>query len=62
MYSDRYLWNTALYGAASWTLRKVDHKFLKNVKYGAGEGRKRSVGPIVWEKKSYIESGRKGPT
>ena len=35
----------------------------KVLKCGAGEGRKRSVGPIVWEmKKSYIGSRRKGPT
>jgi hypothetical protein len=30
VYSDRYIRNTALYGAASWILRKVDHKFLEN--------------------------------
>jgi hypothetical protein len=37
----RYILNTALYGAASWTLRNVDQKC------GAAEGRKRSVGSIV---------------
>ena len=32
VYSDRYIWNTTLYGAASWILRKVDHKFLEKFK------------------------------
>ena len=30
-----YIWNIALYGVETWTLRAVDQK---NLKYGAGEG------------------------
>jgi hypothetical protein len=34
--------------AETWTLRKVDQKYLlKVLKCGAGEGWRRSVGPIV---------------
>jgi len=29
VYSDRYTLNKALYGAASWILQKIDHKFLE---------------------------------
>jgi len=36
-----------IYCAGSWTLRKVDHKYLETLKFGAGEGLRRSVGPIV---------------
>ena len=42
-----YIWSIALYGAETWTLRAVDHKHLESLKCGAGEGWKRSVGPIV---------------
>jgi hypothetical protein len=30
VYSDSYIWNIALYGAETWTLRKVDQKHLEN--------------------------------
>jgi len=53
----------ALYGAEIWTLRKVNQKYRntwKGLKCGAGEGWRRSVGPILWEmKKCYIESERR---
>ena len=39
-----YIWSIALYGAETWTLRAIDQKVLK---CGAGEGWKRSVGPIM---------------
>jgi hypothetical protein len=39
-----YIWNIALYGAETWTLREVDQKVLK---CGAGEEWRRSVGPIA---------------
>jgi hypothetical protein len=33
-----YTWSTALYGAETWTLQKVDQKYLKSfLKCGAGE-------------------------
>jgi hypothetical protein len=38
-----YIWNIALYGVETWTLRKVDRKYIGN---GAREGGRRSVGPI----------------
>jgi hypothetical protein len=42
-----YIWRIALYGAEKWTLRKVDQKYRKVLKCGAGEEWRRSVGPIV---------------
>ena len=43
-----YVWSMALYGAETWTLRATDQKRLKKVlKCGAGEGWRRSVGPIM---------------
>jgi hypothetical protein len=39
-----YIWSIALYGAETWTLRKVDQKYLE---CGSGEEWRRSVGPIV---------------
>ena len=42
-----YIWNIALYGAETWTLRTVDQKHLESFKCGAGEGWKRSVGLIM---------------
>jgi hypothetical protein len=35
-----------MYGAENWTLLKVDQKYLKGLKCGAGEGWRRSDGPI----------------
>jgi len=43
-----YIWSIALYGAETWTLRRVDQKKTwKVLKCGAGEGWKRSVGLIM---------------
>jgi len=42
-----YIWGMALYGAETWTLRAADQKYLENLKCGAGEGWRRSVGPIM---------------
>jgi hypothetical protein len=42
-----YIWNIALYGAETWTLRKVDEKYLKVSKRGAEEEWRRSLGQIV---------------
>ena len=39
-----YIRSMALYGAETWTLRPADQKYLK---CGAGEGWRRSVGPIM---------------
>jgi len=36
-----------LWGAETWTLRKVDQKYLETLKCGAGGGWKRSVRPIL---------------
>ena len=55
-----YVWSIALYGAETWTLRKVDQKYLKILKY-AGEGW-RKVGLIVREMKYDKEWKRKHPT
>jgi hypothetical protein len=63
VYSDRYIWNTALYGAASWILRKVDHTFLENFEIRCWRRTKKiSWTDRVGMKKSYFESRRKGPT
>ena len=37
----------SLYGAKTWTLRKVDQKYVKSLNCGVGEDWSRSVGPIV---------------
>jgi hypothetical protein len=42
-----YILSMALYGAENWTLRKVDQKYWNVLKCGAGEGWRRSFGPIV---------------
>ena len=42
-----YIWSIALYGAETWTLRAVDQKHLEIFKCCAGEGWRRTVGPIV---------------
>jgi hypothetical protein len=42
-----YIWNTALYGAKTWTFRVVDQKNLKILECGAGEGWRRSLGLIM---------------
>jgi hypothetical protein len=43
-----YIWSTALYGAETWVLQKVDQRSTwKVLKCGAGEEWRRSVGPIV---------------
>jgi hypothetical protein len=31
-----YIWSTGLYGAKTWTLRKIDHKHRKVLKCGVG--------------------------
>ena len=52
-----YIWSIALYGAETWILGKV-YNTWKILKCGAGEGWRRSVGPIVWEMKYYIVKKR----
>ena len=42
-----YIWGIALYGAETGTLRAVDKNIWKVLKFGAGEGWKRSVVPIM---------------
>ena len=42
-----YNWRMALYGAETWMLRAADQKNLDSLKCGAGEGWRRSVGPIT---------------
>ena len=42
-----YIWSMTFYGAETWTLRAADQKSWKVLKYGAGEGWRRSVGPIM---------------
>jgi len=42
-----HIWSIDLYGAVTWTLRKVDGKHLESLNCGAGGGWKRSVEPIL---------------
>jgi hypothetical protein len=42
-----YIWSIALCGAETWTLGKVDQKYLESFKCGAGEEWRRSVGLIM---------------
>jgi adenine specific DNA methylase Mod len=56
-----YMWSIVLYGAATWTLRRVDPNTWKVLKCGTGVVWRRSSEPIVRKmKKYYIESRRKG--
>jgi hypothetical protein len=48
-----YIWSMSLNGAAIRNTWKV-------LKYGVGEGWRRSVGLIVWEVKYYLESRSRG--
>ena len=41
-----YIWSVVFYGAQTWTVREVDQKYLESLICGAGEGWRRSVGPI----------------
>jgi len=43
-----------MYYAETWTRLKVDQKYVKVLTCGAGEGWRRSVGPIVWNMKKYF--------
>ena len=40
-------WSVGFCGAETWTLRSVDRKYLRSFETGAGEGWRRSAGPIV---------------
>jgi len=42
-----YIWNIALCGTETWTLQKVDEKYLGRFESVAGEGWIRSVGLMV---------------
>jgi len=42
-----YSWGIPLYGPETSTFRAVDQKHLESLKCGAGEGWKRSGGPIM---------------
>jgi hypothetical protein len=44
---SQYIWSIAFYGAEILTIRAVDQKHMENFKTGAGEGWRRSVGPIM---------------
>jgi hypothetical protein len=44
-----YVWSTALYGAETGHCGKQMRHTWEVLKCGAGEGWRRSVGPIVWE-------------
>ena len=56
-----YMWTLALYGTETWELRRQIRYTLRVRKYGAGEGWRRSVGPILSKMMMYyIESMKKG--
>jgi hypothetical protein len=42
-----YIMSIAFYGAKSWTLWKIDNKYLESWKCSAGVGWGRSFGPIL---------------
>jgi hypothetical protein len=42
-----YIWIIALYGAETWTIRAIVRNTWNVLKCGAGEGWRRSVGPIM---------------
>jgi hypothetical protein len=49
-----YIWSTTVYGAETGHFGTQATNIWKIFKCGAGEGRRKSVGPIVWEIKYYI--------
>ena len=56
-----YIWSMAFYGAETWHFGQQIRNTWKVLKCGAGEGWRRSVGPIMWEmKKCYLESMSRG--
>jgi hypothetical protein len=56
-----YIWIIALYRTETWKLRAVDQKHLESLKFGAGEGWRRTFGPSMWEmKKYYLVSRSRG--
>ena len=42
-----YIWSINLYGAETWTIGAVDQKHLEILECVAGEGWRRSAGPIM---------------
>jgi hypothetical protein len=56
-----YVWSIGFYGADTWTLRIVHYirSALKLLKRGAGEGWRKSVGPIVGGMKQYYIDSRR---
>jgi hypothetical protein len=58
----REIWGIALYGTGAWMLQKLDQNWLKVFKCGAGEARRRSAGPIVWEMKWHTQREEEYPT
>ena len=42
-----YIRSVAFYGSENWALPKIDQKYLKVLKFSAGEGWRRAVGPIM---------------
>ena len=52
------IWSIAMCGAETVVLRKVNQKYLQILKCGAGEGRRRSVGPILYEMSTYYKESR----
>jgi hypothetical protein len=42
-----YVWSIILRGSETWELSKLDQKYSEILRCGAGEGWRRSVGPIV---------------
>jgi len=44
-----YLKYSCVCGAATWALWKVDQTYRNVLKCGAAEGRRKSVGQMVWE-------------
>ena len=55
-----YIWSTALYGAKTWTLWKVDQKYLESFEVWYWIKRwRRSVGPMARDKKKYCTESRR---
>ena len=55
-----HIWSIALYGAKTWTVRKLTRNTLKVLKCGAAEGRRRSEERIAWEMKKCYTQPRRG--
>jgi hypothetical protein len=58
--SEMYIWSIALYGAETWTLRKVDQKYVESFQVWCWRRLDKSSWIDRVKNKYYTDSRRKG--